>query len=98
MPKIKFLPAGTEVDVVEGTTVLDAALDNDVHIDHNCGGNCVCSTCHVWIEEGIQTLDPMNEDEQDMLEDAEGLAKNSRLACQCEVSADLVVKIPTDPV
>jgi 2Fe-2S ferredoxin len=97
MAKIKFLPADIEVDVREGTTILDAALDANVNINHNCGGNCACSTCHVFIEEGLQTLKPMTEDEEDMLDEAEGLTDRSRLACQCKVTADLVVKIPPAP-
>src|SRR5512147_2033637 len=81
MPKIKFLPADIEVDVPEGTNILDAALDNNIQIDHNCGGNCACSTCHVIIEKGFETLAPRSEDEIDMLDEAEGLTDHSRLAC-----------------
>ncbi len=94
MPKIRFLPADIEVDVPEGITILDAALDNNIQIDHNCGGNCACSTCHVIIEEGFETLNKVTEDERDMLDEADGLAKTSRLACQCKVTANLVVRIP----
>ena len=94
MPKIKFLPLDVEVEVAEGTTILDAALDNDIKIDHNCGGNCACSTCHVIIESGYDTLKDMTEDEEDMLDEAEGLTDLSRLACQCPVVSDLVVRIP----
>ena len=94
MPKIKFLPLDVEVEVAEGTTILDAALDNDIKIDHNCGGNCACSTCHVIIESGCDTLKDMTEDEEDMLDEAEGLTDLSRLACQCPVVSDLVVRIP----
>jgi 2Fe-2S ferredoxin len=94
MPKIRFLPLDVEVEVAEGTTILDAALDNDIKIDHNCGGNCACSTCHVIIESGYDTLKDMTEDEEDMLDEAEGLTDLSRLACQCPVVSDLVVRIP----
>ena len=94
MPKIIFLPSGTEIEVVEGKILLDAALDNNVKINHNCGGNCACSTCHVFIEEGYDTLKEMSEDEEDMLDEAEDLTENSRLACQCKVTSDLVVRIP----
>lgn len=97
MAKIRFMPADIEVDVREGTTILDAALDNNIQINHNCGGNCACSTCHVWIKEGLDSLNPVTEDEEDMLDEAEGLADNSRLACQCKVTADLVVEIPPTP-
>ena len=94
MPKIRFLPVDIEVDVPEGKTILDAALDNNIKIDHNCGGNCACSTCHVIIENGFDTLDEMSEDEEDMLDEAPGLTDTSRLACQTKVHADLIVRIP----
>lgn len=94
MPKVKFLPSEMEVEVPEGTNLLDAALDNNVQIDHNCGGNCACSTCHVIIEEGYESLGEKSEDEDDMLDEAENLTETSRLACQCLVTTDMVVKIP----
>ena len=94
MPKVKFLPNDVEFEVAEGTILLDAALDNNIDIDHNCGGNCACCTCHVIVEEGLENLNKMTEDEEDMLDEAEDLADNSRLACQCVVSNNLVVRIP----
>ncbi|MCB2230678.1 2Fe-2S iron-sulfur cluster binding domain-containing protein [bacterium] len=94
MPKVRFLPLDVEVDVPEGTVILDAALDNNIKIDHNCGGNCACSTCHVIVEQGFDSLNEMSEDEEDMLDEAEGLTDHSRLACQCKVTEDLVVLIP----
>ena len=94
MPKIRFLPEDIEVEVPEGKTLLDAALDNNIRIDHNCGGNCACSTCHVIVEKGFDTLNEVTEDEEDMLDEAENLTDTSRLSCQCKVTADLVVKIP----
>ena len=94
MPKIRFLPADIEVEVEEGTAILDAALDNNIQIDHNCGGNCACSTCHIIIEDGFDSLAEKSEDEVDMLDEAEGLTDTSRLACQAKVTRDLVVRIP----
>lgn len=94
MPKVKFLPSGQEIEVKEGTILLDAALDNNIKIDHNCGGNCACSTCHIIIEEGFDTLNEMTEDEEDMLDEAENLTETSRLACQCKITSNLVVSIP----
>jgi 2Fe-2S ferredoxin len=94
MPKVRFLPLDIEVEVKEGTPVLDAALDNNISIDHNCGGNCACSTCHIIVEKGFETLGKMSEDEEDMLDEAEGLTATSRLACQAKVTQDLVVRIP----
>lgn len=94
MPKVRFLPMDIEVEVPEGTAVLDAALNNNIQIDHNCGGNCACSTCHIIVEKGFETLNPISEDETDMLDEAEGLTEHSRLACQCKIKSDLLVKIP----
>lgn len=94
MPKVKFMPTGQEVEVAEGTIILDAALDNNIQIDHNCGGNCACSTCHVIIEKGFESLNPMTEDEEDMLDEAENLTETSRLACQCKITEDMIVNIP----
>ena len=94
MPKIRFMPMDVEVDVEEGTAILDAALDNNIRIDHNCGGNCACSTCHVIIEKGYDSLQEKSEDEIDMLDEAEGLTESSRLACQAKITRDLVVRIP----
>ncbi|MDZ4724103.1 MAG: 2Fe-2S iron-sulfur cluster-binding protein [candidate division Zixibacteria bacterium] len=94
MPKVLFLPQNIEVNVSNGTAVLDAALDNNIQIDHNCGGNCACSTCHIIVETGYNTLPEKSEDEQDMLDEAEGLTDTSRLACQCIIKEDLIVRIP----
>ena len=94
MPKIRFMPADIEVDAVQGTPILDIALENDIQIDHNCGGNCACSTCHVIVKEGYESLEEPTEDEIDMLEDAEELTDRSRLACQALVTGDLVVVVP----
>lgn len=94
MPKVRFEPSGVIVETAEGTTILDAALEADVELDHNCGGNCACSTCHVIIESGMETLTPITEDEQDMLDEAIGLTERSRLACQCVLTEDVTVTIP----
>ena len=94
MPKVRFLPMDIEVEVPEGTAVLDAALNNNIQIDHNCGGNCACSTCHIIVEKGFETLNSISEDETDMLDEAEGLTDHSRLACQCKIKSDVVVNIP----
>ena len=94
MPKVKFMPESVEVEVEEGVIVLDAALDNNIKIDHNCGGNCACSTCHIIVEEGFESLGKMSEDEEDMLDEAENLTDTSRLACQIKVTKDMVIKIP----
>jgi len=85
---------GREVRVPPGTTILDAALDNNIPLDHNCGGNCACSTCHVIVEAGMENISEISEDEEDMLDSAVGLTLQSRLACQCKVHGNVKVKTP----
>jgi 2Fe-2S ferredoxin len=94
MPKVTFLPAGKVVEVQEGTTVLAAAGDANVELDHACGGVCACSTCHVIIQAGYAALKPAAEEEEDQLDEAVGVTPKSRLGCQVKVTTDLVVEIP----
>ena len=92
--KVTFLPEGRTVEAQEGWTVLDAAVENGVPLDHACGGVCACSTCHVWVQDGLASLPPASDKEEDMLDNAPCLSTKSRLACQIEVKRDLVVEIP----
>ena len=95
MPRVLFLPAGAGVEVAPGTTILAAAEAAGVELPHNCGGVCACVTCHVWVEQGYASLAEPHDKEDDKLDEAVGLAPNSRLGCQAEVgAADLVVRIP----
>jgi 2Fe-2S ferredoxin len=82
------------VEVGEGDTLLDAALDNDLHLNHNCGAVCACSTCHVYIDKGMNDLPEISDKEEDFIDRAENPKINSRLACQCIVSYNIEVKIP----
>ena len=101
MPKIIFLPhdeicpAGAQVDVEAGTSVLDAALQNGISIEHACEKSCACTTCHLYIREGLESLEPASDNEEDYLDKAWGLDPDSRLSCQAIVAdEDLVVEIP----
>jgi 2Fe-2S ferredoxin len=101
MPKIIFLPHEElcpEGDVVEcepGKSICDAALENGIEIEHACEKSCACTTCHVIIREGYDSLDDAEEAEEDMLDKAWGLEPESRLSCQAFVAnEDLVVEIP----
>jgi len=98
MPRIVFQMASEELtfDVGRDTTILDVALDHDIELDHNCGGNCACTTCHVIVQKGMDNLSPMQEDEEDRLDTAEGLTLTSRLACQARILGDVVVEIPKE--
>ena len=81
---------------VQGESVLDVALDNDIQLQHNCGGVCGCSTCHVYVEAGMDDLPEISEKEEDFIDRAIDPRLNSRLACQCVVQGneDLVITIP----
>jgi len=78
----------------DGDSILDVALDNDIDLHHNCGAVCACSTCHVYVEEGMDSLPEITDKEDDFIDRAINPTLNSRLACQCKLSADLEVVIP----
>lgn len=101
MPQIIFLPHeeicpdGAVVEVEPGITILDAALANGIDIEHACEKSCACTTCHLIVREGFDSLEEANETEEDMLDKAWGLEPESRLGCQAVVAdQDLVVEIP----
>ncbi|SIN74053.1 ISC system 2Fe-2S type ferredoxin [Salinivibrio sp. ES.052] len=101
MPKIIVLPhqdlcpEGAELEAKEGETVLDVALKNGIGIEHACEKSCACTTCHVVVREGFDSLDESDELEDDMLDKAWGLEPESRLGCQAKITdEDLVVEIP----
>ncbi len=101
MPKIIFLPhetlcpEGAVIEVEAGITICDAALANDIDIEHACEKSCACTTCHVIVREGFDSLNDATEQEDDMLDKAWGLEPESRLSCQAVVAdEDLVVEIP----
>ena len=101
MPQLIFLPHdeicpdGAVFEVEKGTTICDAANANGIEIEHACEKSCACTTCHVIIREGIDSLAEADELEEDMLDKAWGLEPDSRLSCQAVVEdADLVVEIP----
>jgi len=82
------------VEGQEGQTLLDIALQQGIELEHNCGGNCACTTCHLLVREGMNHLSEMEMGEEDRLDTAEGLTLVSRLGCQARVFGDLVVEIP----
>ncbi|MFL5338602.1 MAG: 2Fe-2S iron-sulfur cluster-binding protein [Gemmataceae bacterium] len=78
-------------------SILEIALGNGVEIDHSCGGVCACSTCHVIVQQGLESCNEPTDDELDMVETARGVTTESRLACQCIPNGTvplLVVEIP----
>jgi 2Fe-2S ferredoxin len=86
------------IEVDDGTSILHACMENAIHLQHNCGGVCACSTCHVIIEQGMEHLPEMSDDEEEQLDEAVGLTLKSRLGCQCKVSGDVTVLIPDQSI
>ena len=89
-------PIEREVKAAEGEHLLEVALEHGIDLEHACGGVCACSTCHVYIEQGMEQLSEPSEAEDDRVEEAPGLQRNSRLACQCTINGKgpIVVRIP----
>jgi 2Fe-2S ferredoxin len=104
--KITFLPMNQTVEVNPadlpygdhglGGSILDIAMHAGIDIDHACGGVCACSTCHVYVKEGLKSINEDTDAENDMLENAPGLKPSSRLSCQSvpDGTCDIVVEIP----
>ena len=95
LPHAELCPQGAELQVAPGNTICEALLDNHINIEHACDMSCACTTCHVIVREGFQSLNEMEETEEDLLDRAWGLEPNSRLSCQAIVAQqDLVIEIP----
>lgn len=95
LPHATLCPDGAVLDVEPGTTICDALLANDIEIEHACEKSCACTTCHVLVREGFNSLNEADELEEDQLDKAWGLEACSRLSCQAEVAeTDLVVELP----
>ncbi|RTQ45000.1 2Fe-2S iron-sulfur cluster binding domain-containing protein [Hymenobacter gummosus] len=89
-------PEQTHV-AAEGESVLDVALNNGIQLQHNCGGVCGCSTCHVYVQQGGDELPEISDKEEDFIDRAVNPRLNSRLACQCVIQSateNLVIEIP----
>ena len=102
--RVTFLPVGKTVEVDDEKypladhgrpgSLLDIALANDIELEHNCGGSCACTTCHVIVKEGEENLSEMRDDEMDRLDTAPGLTMHSRLGCQAVPKGDVTIVIP----
>ncbi len=98
MPKITFqnpfklkVIEPLTVEVKPGTSILDAAEDCGARVGHACGGNLACSTCHVWVHEGLDSLPEVADKENDIMDKAFDVRAESRLGCQARVATDDVV-------
>lgn len=104
--RVTFLPDGKTVEFEHGRlpykdhgrpqSLLDVALNHGVHLEHACGGNCACTTCHVVVKQGKELLSEMEDDEADRLDMAADLTLHSRLGCQAQIvgPGEVVVEIP----
>jgi ferredoxin, 2Fe-2S len=90
VPKVTFKSplAEVAVDVPPGTTLLDAAEKGEAQVGHSCGGVCGCSTCHVWVRKGLDSLSEQRDDEMDRLDMGFDVRPYSRLSCQTEVGGE----------
>ena len=101
MPIIKILPhatlcpEGKDITAAPGTSICEALLENHIEIEHACDMSAACTTCHVIVRQGFNSLNEMEETEEDLLDRAWGLEPDSRLSCQAIVAGqDLTVEIP----
>ena len=95
---INFEEPGHEtvvLPIAEGEQVLDVCLDNGIELQHNCGGVCGCSTCHVYVNKGMDNLQEISDKEEDFIDRAVDPRINSRLGCQCVViDGNIEVTLP----
>lgn len=99
-----FMPENRSVEFESGKlpysdhgkrgSLLDIALNFNIHLEHACGGSCACTTCHVVVVNGDSNLSEADDDELDRLDMAPGLTLHSRLGCQAVVKGDVTVEIP----
>ena len=95
LPHVELCPDGSVLEAAPGTTLCDALLENGIDIEHACEKSCACTTCHVIVREGFGSLNPAEDEEEDLLDKAWGLEPQSRLSCQAVVAdTPLVVEIP----
>jgi 2Fe-2S ferredoxin len=94
MPKVTFTNEGLVVTVEPGTSLLEAARAVEAPEGSACGGVCACSTCHVYVTKGFDSLTEMSDEENDILDKAFDVRSTSRLGCQAKVAdEDLEVTI-----
>ncbi|WLF82947.1 ISC system 2Fe-2S type ferredoxin [Moraxella sp. ZY210820] len=94
-PHAEICPNGAEFEVEHNANLCESLLEHGIHIDHACDGSCACTTCHVVVRKGFDSLEEMTDVEADLLDRAWGLEMESRLSCQViVVDEDLEIEIP----
>ncbi|KAF1020337.1 MAG: 2Fe-2S ferredoxin [Paracidovorax wautersii] len=95
LPHAEYCPEGKEITAPAGTSICEALLDHHVSIEHACDMVCACTTCHVIVRQGYNSLNEPEENEEDMLDKAWGLEPQSRLSCQAILAQqDVTIEIP----
>jgi ferredoxin, 2Fe-2S len=95
LPHEEICPGGAAVEADTGQSICRALLDHGVEVEHACELSCACTTCHVIVREGFESLPPSTDEEDDLLDRAWGLTPRSRLSCQARLGTrDIVVEIP----
>jgi ferredoxin, 2Fe-2S len=95
LPHPEYCPQGAEISAATGASICEALLENQINIEHACELSCACTTCHVVVREGFQSLGVPDESEDDLLDRAWGLEPQSRLSCQAILAQqDVVIEIP----
>ena len=95
LPHEVLCPEGIEIDAKPGISICDTLLENHIEIEHACEKSCACTTCHVIVRAGYESLEPPTEKEDDLLDKAWGLELTSRLSCQARVNdKPLTIEIP----
>ena len=95
LPHNDYCPEGVVLEAQAGESICDVLLNNGIEIEHACECSCACTTCHVVVREGYDSLNAPEELEEDLLDKAWGLEPESRLSCQAIVAeTPLVIEIP----
>jgi 2Fe-2S ferredoxin len=95
LPNENLCPQGAVIEAEPGESICRALLRSDIEIEHACELSCACTTCHVFVREGYDSMEAPDDLEEDYLDKAWGLEPDSRLSCQAIVGEeDLVVEIP----
>jgi 2Fe-2S ferredoxin len=95
LPHAELCPEGLRFEARVGRKLVDELLAHGVEIEHACEKVCACSTCHVHLREGGESVIPADDEEEDQLDSAWGVDGQSRLSCCVKVGARaLVVELP----
>lgn len=98
MQKVVFLPSNSVALGEKGKTLLDLAFENDIVIEHNCGGLCACTSCRILIKKGSNSLSKKSGQEAEILNSAGFTGEENRLSCRCEIinesGEEIIAEIP----